>query len=210
VIFEPTGLAGLCVVRPVKRADSRGFFARLWCAEAFAAAGLDFVPRQISASFNREAGTLRGLHWQAAPHGETKLVRATRGRIWDVAVDLRAGSPTRWAWFGLELHAPEHVALLIPPGFAHGFVTLSDDAEVLYCIDTPYVPQAACGARYDDPAFGVGWPRAPAVVADRDLQWPAVSGLPHDLFPIARQAGDGDEMARIGVSDERKKPLVPP
>lgn len=172
MIFEPTHLPGLLIVRPQHHQDRRGSFARLWCADAFAAAGLDFVPRQISASFNRAAGTLRGLHWQAPLYAETKLVRATRGCVWDVAVDLRADSPTCNAWFALELDPDSHRALLIPPGFAHGFITLTGDAELLYAIDAPYVPEAARGARYDDPAFGIAWPRSPAVISDRDLSWP--------------------------------------
>ena len=171
MILEATPLDGLLVVRPEKHADERGFFARLWCADAFAAAGLTFRPHQISTSFNRAPGTLRGLHWQAAPHGETKLVRAAAGRVWDVAVDLREGSPTRLAWFGLVLDAAEHTGLLIPPGFAHGFLTLSDNAEMLYAIDTPYVAEAARGARYDDPALAIAWPHPPAVIAARDLRF---------------------------------------
>ncbi len=169
VILEPTPLHGLAIVRPEKRADVRGFFARLWCADEFAAAGIAFRPHQISASFNHAAGTLRGLHWQAEPHGETKLVRATAGRVWDVAVDLRPVSPTRLQWFGLILDAAEHTALFIPPGFAHGFITLTDDAELLYAIDTPFEPSATRGARFDDPAIGVHWPCSPVVIADRDL-----------------------------------------
>jgi dTDP-4-dehydrorhamnose 3,5-epimerase len=174
MIFEATPLEGLLVVRAEKHADARGFFARMWCADSFAAHGIDFVPSQISVSFNAIAGTLRGLHWQAAPHGETKLVRATQGRVWDVAVDLRPGSPTRHAWFGLELDAAAHTALLIPAGFAHGFVSLTDAAELLYCIDVAYAPEAARGARYDDPALGIAWPRPPSVIGERDLHWPAL------------------------------------
>jgi len=175
MIFEATPLPGLTVVRPQRHGDSRGFFARLWCAEEFAAAGHPFRPVQISASWNATAGTLRGLHWQAAPHGEAKLVRAASGRVFDVAVDLRDGSATRLGWFGIELDAAAHTALLIPDGFAHGFITLTDDAELLYAIDTAYVPGVACGARYDDPAIGIAWPRAPAVVAEKDLAWPALT-----------------------------------
>ena len=175
MIFEPTPLAGLTVVRPQKLGDARGFFARLWCADEFAAAGHPFRPSQISTSFNATRHTLRGLHWQAAPHGETKLVRAVRGRIFDVAVDLREHSPTRLAWFGLTLDADEHTALLIPDGFAHGFITLTDNAEVLYGIDIPFVPGVARGARYDDPAIAITWPAPPAVIADKDLAWPPLS-----------------------------------
>ena len=176
MILTRTSLAGLLVVHPEKYADPRGFFARMWCAEAFAAAGSEFVPRQISVSFNQSAGTLRGLHWQAAPHAEAKLVRASRGRVRDVAVDLRPDSRTRLAWFGLELDADAHLALLIPAGFAHGFITLTDAAELMYCIDTPHARAAARGARYDDPALGIAWPRSPTVIAPRDLAWPRIQG----------------------------------
>ena len=172
MIFAPTPLSGLLVVGPEKHQDARGFFARLWCETEFAAAGIDFRPTQISTSFNARAGTLRGMHWQEAPHAETKLVRAAAGRVFDVAVDLRADSPTRYGWFGLVLDAAEHTALLIPPGFAHGFLTLTDAAEVLYAIDAPYAPAAARGARYDDPAFGIAWPGTPVVIGERDLGWP--------------------------------------
>lgn len=171
LIVEPTPLPGLMVIRPQPVGDARGHFVRLWCADDFAAAGLDFRPTQISASFNHRAGTLRGLHWQTDPHGETKLVRASRGRVFDVAADARAGSATQGRWFGLELDADRMEGLLIPAGFAHGFITLTDAAEVTYCIDTPFVPSAGRGARYDDPAFGVAWPRAPAVISDKDLSW---------------------------------------
>jgi dTDP-4-dehydrorhamnose 3,5-epimerase len=172
VIFAPTPLAGLTVVRPEPLPDVRGSFARLWCDDAFAAAGLAFRPRQISASRNTASGTLRGLHWQAPPSAETKLVRATHGRVFDVAVDLREGSPTRLRWFGLELDAVAQTALLIPAGFAHGYLTLTPEAELLYLIDTPHEPAAARGARYDDPAIGITWPHPPAVIAPRDLAFP--------------------------------------
>jgi dTDP-4-dehydrorhamnose 3,5-epimerase len=172
VIFEATPLEGLLLVRPTKHADARGFFARLWSADDFAAAGHPFAPSQISASFNHAVHTLRGLHWQADPHGETKLVRATAGRVFDVAVDLRPGSATRHRWFGCVLDAAAHNALLIPPGFAHGFLSLTDGAEVQYAIDSPHTPHAARGARWDDPAFAIAWPAAPLVIATRDRDWP--------------------------------------
>ena len=175
MIFAPTPLAGLTIIRPEKHADPRGFFARLWGADEFATAGHPFRPVQISASYNAAAFTLRGLHWQSPPHGEAKLVRAARGRVFDVAVDLRAGSPTRLGWFGIELDADAHTALLIPDGFAHGFLTLTDGAELLYAIDTAYVPGVGQGARYDDPAIGIAWPHSPAVIAERDLAWPALA-----------------------------------
>ena len=135
---------------------------------------MPFTPTQIVASSNTLAGTLRGLHWQTAPFAETKLVRVTQGRVFDVAVDLRPDSPTRLQHFGLELDAESQTGLLIPAGFAHGFITLLDRTDVLYCIDAPYAPDMALGARYDDPALNISWPRTPSVVADRDLAWPAL------------------------------------
>ena len=179
MIIESTEVAGLMVVEPEKRSDARGSFTRLWCDEEFAAAGIDFSPRQISTSCNTAAGTLRGMHWQAEPHGETKLVLVTQGRVFDVAVDLRDGSRTRLRWFGLELGADGHCGLLVPRGFAHGYITLTEGAEVLYFIDAPYVPEAARGARYDDPAFAIAWPRHPVVMSERDRHWP--------LFEPSRQ-----------------------
>ena len=176
MILEPTPLEGLLVVRPEPVRDERGLFARVWSTEEFAAAGQPFQPIQSSISFSDRAGTLRGMHWQAAPHGETKLVRVTRGAVFDVAVDLRAGSATQGRWFGLELTALDRTALLVPKGFAHGLITLVDDTEVLYAMDAPYVADAARGARHDDPAFGIAWPRAPVVIGARDLAWPSWSG----------------------------------
>ena len=172
MIFQQTELEGLLVVRPTRNADQRGLFARLWCADTFASAGLRFQPRQISVSHNTVAGTLRGLHWQAAPHAETKLVRASRGRVFDVAVDLRENSPTFRSWYGMELDAESYTALFIPPGFAHGFITLTDGAELTYCIDVPYAPAAARGARFDDPALAIKWPYHPGLISERDLAWP--------------------------------------
>ncbi|NIX77547.1 dTDP-4-dehydrorhamnose 3,5-epimerase [Microvirga terricola] len=176
MILEATPLAGVLVVRPEPHADSRGLFARTYCRETFASAGVDFTPLQMSTSFNRVARTLRGLHWQEAPHGEAKLVRVTRGAMFDVAVDLRPSSPTYKKWFGLELSAENRMSLFIPAGFAHGFVTFEDETEVAYAIDTAYAPAAGRGARFDDPAFAITWPAAPVVVGERDLAWPAFEG----------------------------------
>ena len=170
--FESTPIDGLFIVRPTRHADDRGHFARLWGDADFAAAGHPFRPTQISTSFTLRRGTLRGMHWQAPPHAETKLVRPVRGRIFDVAVDLRPHSPRWGAWFGLDLDAGEGSGLLIPAGFAHGFLTLTDEAEVLYLIDAPHCPEAARGARWDDPLLGVAWPFPPAVIAARDRDWP--------------------------------------
>jgi dTDP-4-dehydrorhamnose 3,5-epimerase len=173
VILEATTLPGLMRVRPQPLADERGFFARVWSSDDFAAAGQPFAPIQSSISVSARTHTLRGLHWQEAPHAETKLVRVTRGAVFDAAVDLRPGSPTLGHWHAERLDARNRLALLIPRGFAHGLLTLEDDTEVLYAMDAPYAAEAARGARFDDPAFGIAWPARPAVVGERDLAWPA-------------------------------------
>jgi dTDP-4-dehydrorhamnose 3,5-epimerase len=177
MIFEATPLEGLLLVKPEKRHDERGYFSRLWCDQEFPAAGASFVPRQISTSFNAAAGTLRGMHWQAEPHAEAKLVRATRGAIFDVAVDIRTNSSLRFKWFGVILDVENQTGLFIPAGFAHGFITLAEASEVLYLIDTPFQAEASRGARYDDPAFGVQWPCAPRVISPRDLSFPPVTEM---------------------------------
>ena len=170
--FRETALRGVIELLAEPAADARGRFLRTWCAEEFAAAGLGFRPHQVSISENRARHTLRGMHWQAAPAEERKLVRCLRGVVFDVAVDLRPDSPTHRRWVGVELRAEQHNALLIPQGCAHGFLTLTEDAWLEYMIDAPYVPGTARGARWNDPAFGIAWPAAPAVISDRDAHWP--------------------------------------
>jgi dTDP-4-dehydrorhamnose 3,5-epimerase len=170
--FAGTELAGVVVVDVDPRTDERGSFARLHCPDAFAAAGFPFEPVQTSLSRNPRAGTLRGLHYQPAPHGETKLVRCVRGRVFDVAVDLRAGSPTHGRWTAAELSADNCRALLVPEGVAHGFLTLEPDTDVLYQISPKYAPGHEAGVRWDDPAFGVAWPAAPRLISPRDAAYP--------------------------------------
>ena len=172
MIFEPTAILDVVLVRQERLGDARGWFARTYCAEEFEAAGIGFQVVQANLSANAEKGTLRGLHLQAPPHGEPKLVRASRGRMFDVAVDLRRDSPTYCRWAGAELSADAGDALYIPDGCAHGFLTLSDDVVVSYLMGAPYVPGAERGVRWDDPAFGLDWPGAPAVIAERDRTWP--------------------------------------
>ncbi len=172
MIFTPTRLGGLWLVEMERHADERGYFARSWCRREFAEHGLDAAPAQASVSFNAKAGTLRGMHFQRPPHAETKLVRCTRGAIWDVAIDLRPGSPTRGQWQGFELTAENGAALYIPEGFAHGFQTLAAGSEAFYLISTFHAPEAAAGVRYDDPAFGVRWPLPVACISPRDAAWP--------------------------------------
>jgi dTDP-4-dehydrorhamnose 3,5-epimerase len=172
VIFQSTTLPDAMVVELERREDERGFFARSFCQREFEAQGLEPCVAQCNVSFNRRRGTLRGMHWQAAPDGEAKLVRVTRGAIWDVIVDLRPDSPACCRWFGAELNAENRRALYIPQGFAHGFQTLVDDVEVFYQMSTVYVPEAQRGARWDDPAFGINWPIRPPFLSDRDASYP--------------------------------------
>lgn len=156
--------------------DERGHFARTFDAELFAAHGLDARVAQCNTSFNARAGTLRGLHYQLAPHGEGKLVRCTRGCIWDVALDLRPESPTHLRWLGVELDADGTRSLFVPAGCAHGFQTLADDSEVHYQMTHVYVPDSARGVRWDDPSFAIDWPEPPAgrerLISERDRAFP--------------------------------------
>jgi dTDP-4-dehydrorhamnose 3,5-epimerase len=166
--FAATAIAGVVVIDIEPRRDERGAFARLHCPEEFAAAGHPFVPAQTSLSRNPRAFTLRGMHYQPAPHAEVKLVRCVRGRIFDVAIDLRPGSPTQRRWTAAELSADTARALLVPEGVAHGFLTLEPDTDVLYQISPMYQPGHEAGVRWDDPAFGIDWPSAPELISPRD------------------------------------------
>jgi dTDP-4-dehydrorhamnose 3,5-epimerase len=172
VRFEPTPVAGAVVVELDRHLDDRGFFARAWCADEFAAAGLPDRFVQTSVSWNEHRHTMRGMHWQAEPHGEGKLVRCTRGAILDVAVDLRSESPSYLQHIAVRLDEDNRRALFLAPGLAHGFLTLEAGTEVLYQMDTPYVPEAARGARWDDPAFAIAWPAVPEVISERDRSYP--------------------------------------
>jgi dTDP-4-dehydrorhamnose 3,5-epimerase len=172
MIFRETPLQGVWVVEPEPVEDERGFFARTWDAEEFVARGLNGRLVQCSLSFNRSRGTLRGMHYQAPPHEEAKLVRCTAGTIFDVAVDLRPWSDTYCAWFGLELSAENRLALYVPEGCAHGFLTLADGSEVAYQMSAFHAPTSARGVRFDDPAFGIEWPVEVRIVNERDRTYP--------------------------------------
>jgi dTDP-4-dehydrorhamnose 3,5-epimerase len=150
--------------------DARGFFARSFCRDEFATRGLEPAVAQCNVSWSPKRGTLRGMHYQRTPHEEAKLVRCTRGAVFDVIVDLRAGSPTYREWLGIELTADNRQQLYIPRGFAHGLQTLVDDTEVSYQMSAPYEPGSATGFRYDDPAIAIRWPIAAPIVSDRDRQ----------------------------------------
>ncbi|HXH34716.1 MAG TPA: dTDP-4-dehydrorhamnose 3,5-epimerase [Plantibacter sp.] len=170
--FAETGLSGLVLIELEPLADERGSFARTFDAAKWEAHGIPSTVVQCSVSRNHRQGTLRGMHYQAEPHGETKLVRCGRGAIFDVAVDLRPDSTTFRRWFGEELSETNGRMLHIPAGFAHGFLTLADESEVVYQMADPYVADAARGLRYDDPAFAIQWPAAPVVISDRDRTYP--------------------------------------
>lgn len=173
MIVRELDLPGAFVVEPEPIEDERGSFARVFDADEFAAHGLETAFVQWSVSFNERAGTLRGLHFQADPHAETKLVRCTRGALHDVVVDLRPDLPSFTRWAAVELTAENRVALYIPEGLAHGFQTLEDATEVFYAISEPYAPAAASGVRWDDPAFAIEWPAADErVMSDKDRSWP--------------------------------------
>lgn len=171
--YLQTPLAGVWVLEPERIEDERGWFARTFDEEEFRAREMNPDVVQCNASYNTRAGTLRGMHYQAEPHGESKLVRCVRGAIFDVAVDLRGDSKTYRRWHGVELSEDNGVALYIPAGFAHGFQTLRDESEVLYMMGDPYVPEAARGVRWDDPAFGIEWPEVVGerVISGRDARY---------------------------------------
>jgi dTDP-4-dehydrorhamnose 3,5-epimerase len=175
VNFVRTAIAAAFILEQQRHADERGWFARTWDESELRDRGLDTRIVQCSASFNARRGTLRGLHYQSPPHDEVKIVRCTRGRLYDVAVDLRPDSSTFRVWVGVELTPENGRSLYIPRGCAHGFLTLEDATEVAYQISAEYHPEAARGVRWDDPAFAIAWPESPQVIAARDREYPDVA-----------------------------------
>jgi len=169
--FKETKLAGAYVVELEPHRDERGFFARSWCEEEFGRQGLITRMVQSNVSLNLHKGTLRGLHFQKYPHEEVKLVRCTRGQVFDVMVDLRPESPTFKQWVGAELSEDNHTMLYVPRRFGHGFITLSEQSEVFYQVSHPYDRDTASGAPWDDPAFGIKWPIEPAIISQADRSW---------------------------------------
>lgn len=174
--FRETSLKGAFVVEPERFADERGFFAQSWSAREFAEHGLDPRAAECNISYNLKKGTLRGMHFQSAPYAQAKLVRCTRGSIYDVAIDLRPDSPTFRRWAGVELSADNRLMFFVPAGFAHGYQTLEDDTEVFYQVSEVYTPSHSGGVRWDDPAFGVTWPREVQVINERDDDYPDFNG----------------------------------
>jgi dTDP-4-dehydrorhamnose 3,5-epimerase len=172
VVFEPTALEGVWLLGLDRHEDQRGFFARVWSGVEFRERGLDAHIEQCSLSFNHRAGTVRGMHFQAPPRAEVKIVRCIRGAIHDVVLDLRPHSPTFKRWVARELSADNRLAFYVPKGCAHGFQTLTDDAEVLYLISEAYDPSLGRGVRWNDPAFAISWPLPASVISDRDQAYP--------------------------------------
>lgn len=189
MIFRETPLPGAWLLEPERFEDERGFFARTWCREEFATRGLDSTVAQCSVSYNHRRGTLRGLHFQIAPREEIKLVRVTRGAIWDVIVDLRPDSPTFKQHFSVVLSVDEGKQLYIPKGVAHGFQTLEDATEVFYQISEVYAPEFARGYRWDDPALAIPWPEAVTVISERDRGLPLFSFLDERLASLESEEG---------------------
>jgi dTDP-4-dehydrorhamnose 3,5-epimerase len=176
MIWRETELAGAFVVESEPIEDERGWFARIYDESEFTERGLAARFVQGSAAFNTESGTLRGMHYQAEPHAETKLIRCIRGAVHDVIVDLRPASATFKRWVSVELSAADGRMLYVPEGLAHGYLTLEDESETLYLISAPYAPEAARGVRWDDPAFGIDWPHEPRVMSEKDKAWPDFTG----------------------------------
>ena len=173
VRFESTSIAGCTVISPEPIEDHRGYFARIWDREESLARGLEVSIAQINLSGSLKAGTVRGLHWQATPHAEAKVVRCVSGAVFDVCVDLRPGSATVGRWHGIEISAADRRAVHVPPGCAHGYQTLVDGTEVLYTSSTPYHGPSERGVRWDDPALAIDWPLRDGVsVSDKDASWP--------------------------------------
>ncbi len=169
--FHKTTLAGAYVIDLEKIEDDRGFFTRAWCQKEFEEQGLASTIVLANNSFSAKAGTLRGIHYQVAPHQEAKVVRCIRGSIYDVIVDLRADSPTYKQWFGIELNADNYKMLYVPAYFGHGFMTLEDSTEIFYFVSEAYQPKAERGLRWDDPAINIRWPRSVEVISDKDTSW---------------------------------------
>lgn len=188
--FDRTSLQGVWLIEPVPARDNRGFFARTFCEQEFAEHGLEAQFVQHSTSQSRVRGTLRGMHFQCAPHAEVKVVRCLKGAVWDVVIDLRPHSRTYCGWQGFELSAENRRQLYVPAQFAHGFQTLHDDTEVGYLISAFYTPLAARGVRYDDPTFAIDWPLPVAEISEKDRTWAAFQD-PTVLTPKRAQENDG-------------------
>jgi dTDP-4-dehydrorhamnose 3,5-epimerase len=174
--FTPSRIPGAWVIDIEPIADSRGFFATTWLPEELRRRGIDPALAQCNLTYNHKRGTLRGMHFQKPPHAQAKIVRATRGGLLDVILDLRRDSPAYKQWDAIELSAANRRMLYMPEGVAHGYLTLTDDVEAYYHVSSPYAPAAESGVRWNDPAFGIVWPFAPSVMSDKDAGWPLFEG----------------------------------
>ena len=172
MIFEETRLKGVYVLEVQRIEDDRGFFGRSFCSREMEAKGLNPGCVNINVGFSKKKGTLRGVHYQAAPHAEAKLVRCTMGEIYDVVVDLRPDSPTHKQWVGIRLTAENRKSIYVPEGCGHGYQTLCDDAEIYYQASQFYYPESAKGVRYNDPAFNISWPLEVTSISETDQNWP--------------------------------------
>ncbi len=180
MIFTEIDIPGAFTVEFEEKTDDRGFFARSWCEREFAALGLANKIVQCNVGYSTRAGTLRGIHYQDAPHAETKVVRCTRGAVYDVIVDVRPDSPTYGKWSGRELTADNRLMLFIPEGFGHGYQTIENDTEIFYQTSEFYHPESATGIRYDDPAFVINWPLPITAISDTDRSWPDYQLVPRN------------------------------
>jgi dTDP-4-dehydrorhamnose 3,5-epimerase len=172
MIFNETELNDVFVIDLNKLGDERGFFARAFCVKEFKEHGIEFPVAQANVSYNRYKHTLRGMHYQKEPYGEAKLVRCTRGAIWDAIIDVRPDSSTYMQWIGVELTEQNYRMLYVPEGFAHGFITLEDETEVTYQVSEFYTPGAEKGIRWDDKSFNIDWPAEPNIISEKDKTWP--------------------------------------
>ena len=172
MVFSETSVHGCFIIGPDRFDDERGFFSKIWDAREFAQRGLSTSFAQFNLAFNHKAGTLRGMHYQAAPHEEVKLVRCTRGAVHDVVIDLRPESPTYLKHAGVDLTADNYLTFYVPSRCAHGYITLADDSEVTYNVSAAYAPQSAHGVRWNDAAFGIRWPMKPTIINARDNTYP--------------------------------------
>ena len=177
MLFTKGPIEGVWVIDPAPHSDHRGRFMRAWCEDEFRAHGIDFSPVQANMGYSDRAGTIRGLHFQIAPDLEAKLVRCTRGSVFDVVVDIRDGSATRGQWFGTELSAENGRMLYVPPMCAHGVQSLKDASEIYYMVSAPFAPHSARGLRFDDPEIGVRWPLEAVGLSDQDRNWPNLNNL---------------------------------
>ena len=173
--FEKINLDGAYIIEIEKNEDERGFFARTFDKNSFLKLNLEIELLQCNVSFNKKAGTLRGMHYQKYPHEEVKIVRCTKGKIYDVIIDVRTDSDSYKKWFGIELSYENHKMMYVPKGFAHGFLTLEDNSEVFYQMSDCYVPESAMGIHWNDESIGIKWPRSPVAISDRDNSYPSIT-----------------------------------